>query len=284
MRTLWVDVQLAFGPMFEQYFRNGILLLMEAQGEKATVLDFERIFYDEDFRDDLLARCETTEVRDFWQKTAANVTSSDHNLESMAPYVTSKMSPFTTNAALRPMLAAETSSLDLIAAIRDRRIVLINLAKGIVGEGAARLAGGLITMRLVASAQTQMRLAASRRQPFNAYLDEFQNYATEHLAEAIAETRKFKLRLVLACQSLGQIDGRAQRPDVAQSILANVANLIAFRLGVSDAHVLAQWFAPAFTPEDLMYLPNFRAVGRFISGGNTLRPVEFRASPPPRAG
>ncbi len=161
--------------------------------------------------------------------------------------------------------------------------MLVNLAKGIVGEGSARLVGALFTMRLVAAAQTQMTLAETHRKTFVAYLDEFQTYATEHIAEAIEETRKYKLRLVLACQSLGQIDGRSHRPDVGASILANVANLISFRLGVEDAQTLARWFAPIFRPDDLMYLPNHTAVARLLVDGKAVRPLELRTLPPPTA-
>lgn len=88
---------------------------------------------------------------------------------------------------------------------------------------------------------------------------------------------------MLACQSLSQIDGRNRRADVGASILANVANLVSFRLGVGDAHTLAPWFQPSVKPEDLMYLPNYIAVGRLLVGGKALRPVEFRTARPPSA-
>jgi hypothetical protein len=278
--TLWPDVQEAFGPMFELYFRNALLLLMEAQGDAATILDFERLFIDEDFRDELLGRCDTQSVCDFWRKTAAHVTG-DHSLENLVPYIVCKLAPFTANKLLAPMLGSPTSSLDIKAAIAGRRIVLVNLAKGVIGAGSARLVGGLITMRLTAAAQTQTVLPYAARTPFVAYLDEFQTYADEHISEAIEETRKYRLRLVLACQSLCQIDGRNRRADVGASILANVANLVSFRLGVGDAHTLAPWFQPMVTPEDLMYLPNHIAVGRLLVGGQAIRPVEFRTAPPP---
>ncbi len=278
--TLWPDVPEAFGPMFELYFRNALLLLMEAQGDRATVLDFERLFIDDEFREELLDRCATQSVTDFWCKTAMHV-SGDHSLPNLVPYIVCKLAPFTTNKLLAPMLGSPTSSLDLKAAIASGKIVLVNLAKGIIGAGSARLIGGLMTMRLTAAAQTQMVLPYEARRPFVAYLDEFQTYADEHISEAIEETRKYRLRLVLACQSLSQIDGRNRRADVGASILANVANLVSFRLGVGDAHTLAPWFQPMLQPEDLMYLPNHIAVGRLLVRGEAVRPVEFRTGPPP---
>ena len=280
--TLWPGVPEAFGPMFELYFRNAMLLLMEAQGDAATILDFERVFIDEDFREELLDRCGTQSVTDFWRKTAMHV-SGDHSLPNLVPYIVCKLSPFTANKLLAPMLGSPTSSLDLKSAITEGRIVLVNLAKGIIGEGSARLIGGLITMRLVAAAQTQMALPFEQRRSFVTYLDEFQTYADEHISEAIEETRKYRLRLVLACQSLSQIDGRNRRADVGASILANVANLVAFRLGVGDAHKLIPWFQPMVKPEDLVYLPNHIAVGRLLVDGQAIRPVEFRTAAPPSA-
>lgn len=279
-RTLWAGVPEAFGPIFELYFRNAMLTLMEANGDKATFLDFERVFQDTDFREDLLTRVETKGVKDFWHKTAERITYNDWSLDNMNPYITSKFAPFTANALLRPVLGSPESSLDLVQAIAQSKIVLLNLAKGTVGEGSARLVGSLVTMRLVAAAQTQMRLSASERRGFVAYLDEFQTYASEHIAEAIEETRKYKLSLVLACQSLGQIDGKAHRSDVGRSIVANVANLIAFRLGVDDAQILARWFEPDFSADSLMYLANHMAVARLLVDGQALRPVEFRAVAP----
>lgn len=278
--TLWPGVPEAFGPMFEFYFRNALLLLMEAHGEAATVMDCARVFQDSRYRRELVEKTGSQAAADFWSM-ADGVTSSEINLESMGPWIVSKLSPFTTNKLLAPILASPTSTLDLQAAIADGKIVLINLAKGIVGEGSARLIGGLITMRLVAAAQTQMRLPHVDRKEFIAYLDEFQTYATEHLAEAIEETRKYKLRLVLACQSLGQINGKGSRADVGGSVLANIANLVAFRLGVEDTHTLTRWFEPMFKAEDLMYLPNHVAVGRMLINGQAIRPIEFRTSPPP---
>ena len=278
--SLWADVPEAFGPMFELYFRQALQLLMEADGATATIIDFERIFQDCGFRKDLLARCKNKSVNEFWLGTAENCTHSEISLENIAPYIICKLAPFTTNELLLPILGATSSSLDLRGAIGDGKIVLVNLAKGIVGEGSARLVGALITMRLVAAAQTQMRVPYEARKTFTAYLDEFHTFATEHVAEAIEETRKYKLRLVLACQSLGQVDGRHNRSDVGRSIVANVANLISFRLGVDDASTLSRWFAPGFGVEDMLYLPNYTAVARLIMDGQPLRPFEFDSLPP----
>jgi hypothetical protein len=277
--TFWAGVD-AFGPIFDTYFRNAMLLLLEGRGEDASILEFERVFQDEEFRDGLLEKCESQAVKDFWQKTVADMTYKDWSLENLNVYITSKLSPFLANPLLRPVLGATRSSLDVPAAIASGKIVLLNLSKGIVGDGSARLIGGLVTMRLIAAVQTQGKLPEAQRKPFVAYLDEFQTYATEHIAEAMAEVRKYKLSMVLACQSLSQVDGRGAQADVGSAVVANVANLVSFRVGVEDAAVLSRWFAPDFSAEDLMYLSNHRAVARLLVNGEALRPVEFQALPP----
>jgi hypothetical protein len=183
---------------------------------------------------------------------------------------------------LAPILGARDSSLDLQTAIAGRKIVLINLAKGIVGEGSARLVGALITMRLVAAAQAQAILPEANRKTFTAYLDEFQTYATEHVAETIEETRKYGLRLVLACQSLGQTEGGVHQLALSNRILANVGNLVTFRLGVHDARTLSSWFEPVFGRDELLYLPNHTAVARLLVGGRAVQPIQFQTQPPPK--
>ena len=282
--SLWPGVPEAFGPIFELYFRNALLLLMEGEGDNATLLGFERIFQEPDYREELIERCGKGRVRDFWRKTAERVTYNEISIDNVAPYIISKLSPFTTNAAIARILDSPRSSLDLGAAIHEGKVVLVNLAKGSVGASAAHLVGALLTMQLVGSAQAQMRLAEAERKQFTVYLDEFQTYATEHIGEAIEEMRKFKLRLVLACQSLGQIDGRGPRPDVVRSVLANVANLTAFRLGVDDAVVLAKYFEPWVSREELMYLRNHQAVARLLIDGQAQHPRLFCTVPPPEMG
>jgi Type IV secretion-system coupling protein DNA-binding domain/TraM recognition site of TraD and TraG len=278
--SMWGGLQEAFGPMFEMYFRNTLLLLMNVGGDEASILNFERVFVDEKYRRSLLVRCTDDDVKRFWVKSASGA-SSDHSLENLTPYVISKVSPFINNALLRPVLGSPTSSFDFVDVMGQQKIMLINLAKGVVGEGNSRLMGGLLTMRMVAAAQTQLTVPVADRKQLTVYMDEFQTYATEYLSEGIEECRKYGVRLVLANQSLGQINGSGNRANIGSSILANIATLISFRLGVEDASILANWFAPAFSAEDIMYLPDYTAVGRLLANGRALRPLEFRTLPAP---
>ena len=111
-------------------------------------------------------------------------------------------------------------------------------------------------------------------------MDEFQTYATDMLSDMMAETRKYGLRMVLANQTLSQIDGRGFRADAAGGVLGNVANIIAFRLGIPDAELLARWFRPFISAEDLARLPDYTASARLLSDGRPLRPLTYKTLPP----
>ncbi len=279
-RSLWPAVEEAFGPMFEMYYRNAILLLLESEMPDATLLDFPRIFQDDKFRRGLIESCRNEAVRAFWKETAAKVTYHEISLENIAPYIICKFSPFVTNRHLKRVLGAPRSTLDFQDVIRNRRICLVNLAKGTVGSSTAALIGGLLAMRLVTAAEQQATIPVTERGKVSVYLDEIQSFATEHLSEGLEECRKYGLQMVLANQSLGQIDGSAFRSDIGRSVMANCASLLSFRVGVTDAAVLARWFDPIVSADDLVYLPDYTAAARLLCDGKPIRPLELRTIPP----
>lgn len=279
-RTLYRGVQEAFGPMFEVYFRNAALLLMSACDREATILKFERVFQDHEFRHELIDGCPLAYVRDFWTKTAGRVHSTDLSLENIAPYIVCKLNQITTNERLRPILGATRSSLDFSDIIAKRKICLVNLDKARLGEKSAAFLGGVMLSRLNMAAMAQARLAPETRVSASIILDEFQTYATDSLPSMLAETRKFGFRVTVANQSTSQIDGRGLNPDVLGPILANVANLIAFRVGVEDAETVGGWFAPTVSMKTLTRLPNYHAVARLIDNGAPGEPIHLRTLPP----
>ena len=270
--SLWPGVPEAFGPMFEMYFRNALLLLMEAKGEAATILEFERVFQDSAFRNQMIDVCQTPSIRDFWRKTVDRCTHDEISLENIAPYIISKMSPFTSSALLgrywvrriRASILSRPSSVARSSSSTSPRASSARVAR----DCSAALSPCASLQRPRRRCGCPSRTArcsrptstSSRRMPPNIW------------RKAIEETRKYKLQLVLANQSLGQIDGRGHRVDVGRSIIANVANLVAFRLGVEDAHVLARWFEPGYTAEHIMYLPDYTAVARILSRGASHAP------------
>lgn len=272
--VLYRGVPEAFGPMFGAYFRNALFLLMEAEGKNASLADFDRVFAEPAYRRSLLERCADPQVVRFW-KDIATKAGGEAALENIAPYICSKLTQFTGNPLLRPIITAPRTTLDLPGAMDRGDTVLINLAKGLIGEHDAALLGGLITIRIFCAAMARSTRPAECRRPVRVYLDEFASYATGTLTQMLAECRKFGLELVLAGQSLDQVDGRADRPDVAHAILANVGSILAFRTGPNDARRLADWFEPEITSATLSRLPDHRLVARLLRCGLPAAPISI---------
>jgi hypothetical protein len=264
--VLYRGVPEAFGPMFEAYFRNALLLLMESEGENASLADFDRVFGEATWRRELLGRCGDAQVVRFWTDIATKA-GGEASLENIAPYICSKLTQFTGNPLLRPIIAARRTTLDIAGAMARGESCLVNLAKGLIGEYDALLLGGLVTIRIFCAAMARAALPPAKRRPVRLYLDEFATYATGVLAQMLAECRKFGLELVLANQSLAQVDGRGGSADVAHAILANAGSILAFRTGPEDARRLADWFHPEIAPETLSRLPDRTLVARLLEDG-----------------
>ena len=269
------DMSIAGGPMFEKYMRNALSLVIESRHRGGTLVDVPWLFEDEDYRKALIRQCTNPYTVSFWCKEAATVRG-DGALANMAPYITCKLNQFTHNAVLRPIIGQSRSTLDLGACMREGRILLVNLAKGALGTLDARLLGMLLLAKLLATALA--RPAGSARAPFYLYVDEAQSFATDTLAELLAEARKFGLHMTLANQNLGQLDG--QVPGLRDALLGNVGNLLCLRLGPADAGLVADYMAPTLDMRALQFLGNFRVAARMLTAGEPAPPFLFRTDPP----
>jgi len=281
-RSQWKEVPEAFGPMFTNYFRNGLQLLLNAEGDNASILDFPRIFSDDSYRDALLAKCKNQDVVRFWRDIVAEA-QYEAKLSNHAPYIVCKMSPITGNAHLKRILGANRSTLDFAKVIDAQQICLINLAQPYLAKEASRFLGGMITSRLVASAKvSQASVPEGQRKRVNVYMDEFQTYISAGLADGLAEVRKYGLNLVLANQSLSQLQGDRYQAEVAEAVMSNAANVIAFRVGIADALRLGKRFEPELPAANLAKLPNFHAAGIVVRGSDVSTPEVFATLPEPK--
>ncbi len=191
--------------------------------------------------------------------------------------------PDTGNAHLRRALGANRSTLDFGKVIAAQQICLINLAQPYLAKEASRFLGGMITARLVASAKvTQASVPDDQRKRVNVYMDEFQTYISAGLADGLAEVRKYGLNLVLANQSLSQLQGDRYQAEVAEAVMSNAANVIAFRVGIADAARLGRRFEPELPAEILAKLPNYHAAGIVVHGSNVSTPEVFSTLPEPQ--
>lgn len=278
-RVLYRDVPEAFGPMWASYWRNSLLLLMLARSSDNPDLplaatdggpdlaDLERVFCDPSFRNNLLKTCPDAQVTRFWRDIATKV-DGEASLANLTPYITGKMCMLTGNPLLRPILTSRENVLDLRAAVDAGQSILVNLAKGRTGEADAALIGALFTMQISGALLARCARPRAARPTLRLYCDEVQTYATDGLAQLLAEGRKTGAELTLATQDLTSFGGSQQRGNWAGTVLSNVGNFVTFRVGPADARLLSDWYrADGITEQTFMRLPDRVFATRTLTHG-----------------
>ncbi|PIR89365.1 MAG: hypothetical protein COU07_00495 [Candidatus Harrisonbacteria bacterium CG10_big_fil_rev_8_21_14_0_10_40_38] len=269
------DMKTVGGPMFEQYTKNAILLLMEdAPNDPATLMEVPKVFTDAEYRKSKLLRITNPVVIDFWEKEAIKATG-EHSLSNMAPYITSKFNAFISNDYMRPIIGQKKSAFSFRKSIDERKIILINLSKGRIGDINANLLGMIITGKLLMAALSRVDMPESERRDFNLFIDEFQNFTTDSVATILSEARKYRLNLTIAHQFLGQLTDR-----IRTAVFGNVGSTITFRVGSEDAEVLERQFAGTFTKDDLLNIDNFNAYAKILINGQTTKPFNIKTIMP----
>ncbi len=264
------------GPMFEQYMRNALLLLMEdAPNEPATLMEVSRIFTDADYRERRLARIANPMVLEFWEKTAVRA-GGEASLSNMTPYITSKFDNFTANDYMRPIIGQPKSAFNFREVMDAGKILLVNLSKGKIGEINANLLGMVITGKILMAALSRADIRDSGdRRDFNFYIDEFQNFSTDSIATILSEARKYALNLAMAHQYIAQLTEK-----IRDAVFGNVGSIIAFRVGATDAEFLVKQFEPTFSINDLINIENRNAYVKMLMNGQPAKPFNIRTLPP----
>jgi hypothetical protein len=224
-----------------------LLALLEQEG--STLADVLKLFADRSFRQRVVGSLVNKRVADFW-RTEYEAYPLKMRIEAVAP-IQNKVGAFLSNPILYRILTRPGRGLELRSIMDQGKILLVNLAKGRIGEDTAALLGALLVSSMGVAALSRTNVAESERRDFFLYLDEFQNYTTLSLAGMLSELRKYRLNLILAHQYLTQLD-----PLVRSAILGNVGTIISFRVGVEDAMILVREFEPVFRASDLVGLPN----------------------------
>lgn len=264
----------AMGPMFEQYFKNSLLLLMEdAVNEPATLMEVSRIFTDAEFRKRKLARIKNPVVIDFWEKEASKV-SGEASLANMTPYITSKFNNFTANDYVRPIIGQVKSAFNFRTVMDEGKILLVNLSKGRIGDLNANLLGMIIVGKILMAALSRVNISQEQRRDFNLYIDEFQNFTTDSISTILSEARKYRLNLTIAHQFIAQLTEK-----IRDAVFGNVGNIITFRVGAQDSEFLIKQFEPVFSQNDLVNINNFNAYTKILISGQTSRPFNIRTIP-----
>lgn len=273
------NMQITGGPLFESYARNGLLLLMENNIPGLTLLEFPLIFEDDGFRKHLIKACTNPTVARFWSKQAARA-AGEVSLENVTPYITSKFNQFTSNVLMRNIVGQSRSTVNFREAMDGRKIVLVNLSKGLLGEFDSALLGSLIVSKLFIAVLGRSGMSREERNPYYLYIDEFQNFTTDTIAHLLSESRKYGLRLTLANQHLTQINVGTGAGNIAASVLANVGSILAMRLGASDSEALKGILGRKLEPRIMQNLPDFHAAARLIQEGRPTDAFVFQTLPP----
>jgi GTPase SAR1 family protein len=266
--------QETMGPMFEQYMRNALQLLMEDKEDPATLMEVPRVFTDAEFRKRKLARARNPAVIDFWEKEAVKV-GGEASLQNMTPYITSKFNNFIANDYVRPIIGQQKSAFNFRGAMDEGKIILVNLSKGKIGEINAGLLGMVLVGKILMAALSRVDMSESERKDFNLYIDEFQNFTTDSISTILSEARKYRLNLVIAHQFIAQLED-----DIRDSVFGNVGSMISFRVGAEDAEVLVKQFEPVFEKNDLINIDNFNAYIRLLINGQTAAPFNIKTIRP----
>ena len=265
----------SMGPMFEQYFRNATMLVLEDPESGSTLLDVSRVMVDAEYRNLKLSRAKNPVVIQFWREIATKA-GGEAALENIVPYITSKFDVFTANDYMRPIIGQQKSSFNFREVMDTNKILLVNLAKGRMGEINANLIGMIIVGKILMAALSRADSPGKKFSPFYLHIDEFQNITTNSISAILSEARKYRLGLTLAHQYIQQIEEK-----IRDAVFGNVGSMAVFRVGTEDAAFLENQFAPVFTKNDLLYIPNRHAYMRLLARGTPTKPFDIATKKPP---
>lgn len=269
MKKMWPD---AWGVNMEHILRNALLALLELPN--STVSDILRLLDDKGFRRTIVPRISNEAVQHFWQVEYDNY--SFRKRSDGAGPILNKVGAFLSDRTIFKILTNPEEDLHFRKIMDNGEVLLVNLAKGQIGEDAAGLLGGLLVTTIGLAAFSRQEQLEPERNDFILYLDEFQNFTTQSMAGMTSELRKYHVGLVLAHQYLFQLD-----PAVREAVLGNAGTIISFRLGAKDARYMAEELQPVFSQEDLIYLPNYDIYLKLMIDGMPSVPFSATTLPDP---
>lgn len=269
-RSLYGDVPESMGPAFEQYFRNATQLIMEDPSTGSTILDIPRVLTNSEFRAQKLAKSMNPVVNQFWTEIATKA-DGEASLANIVPYITNKFDDFTANDFIRPIVGQQESSFKFREVMDNKKILLVNLSKGRLGEKNANLIGLILVGKIFMAALSRADNPRAAYAPFYFYIDEFQNVTSESIPGILSEARKYKLSLSIAHQFLDQVPEKTRA-----AIFGNVGNMAVFRVGQEDAEFFAKQFAPAFKALDFVGIENRNAYVKLLTGGIPQKPFDMK--------
>jgi hypothetical protein len=255
------------GPRFEHAIRNAMLTVMDAI-PGGTFIEVVQALQRPEFVQEMLPRVRDPLVRRYWTDQIAQT--SDFHKSEVLDYIVSKFGRFVTNKTIRNIIGQNISAFDFRRVMDEGKILIINLAKGKLGEENSNFLGLVLVPRLVAAAMSRADIPEAQRRPFYLYVDEFQNFATPDFATILSEARKYKLNLIVANQFTSQME-----EEVKNAVFGNVGTLMSFRTGVADANFLQHEFTPIFNEADLLNIERFHVYIKTIVNNEPVVPFSM---------
>ncbi|MBP9748059.1 MAG: type IV secretion system DNA-binding domain-containing protein [Candidatus Pacebacteria bacterium] len=269
------DMKVGGGAMFEQYFRNSAFLVMEDPESGSTLLEITRVLADKEFRDMKLARCKNPIIKQFW--ISAEQTTGDQSLANFVPYISSKFDNFISNDIMRPVVLQQNSVFNFRKIMDEKKILLVNLSKGRLGDINANLIGLVLVGKIQMAALSRVDMFGKPMNDFYLYIDEFQNVTTDSIASILSEARKYRLSLNIAHQYITQLED-----NIKNAVFGNVGSMAVFRVGNEDATFLEPKFKPQFTAHDITKLDNYNAYMSMLVRGQPTKPFNIQTIAPER--
>ncbi|MFH1790280.1 MAG: type IV secretion system DNA-binding domain-containing protein [bacterium] len=266
------------GPMFEHNMRNVMLTLMSDMQNPGTIAEVPRMFSDEEFANQWKKKIKDPMVLAYWEKEMAKT--SDFHKSEMLGYLISKVGRFVENQMVRNIIGQSRSGFNFREVMDKKKILLVNLAKGLVGEINSNLLGMIIVSKLQMAALERASLPEEERHDFYLYIDEFQNFITDSIATILSEARKYKLNLIIAHQFMKQLEDNKGKTIVRDAVLGNAGTLVTFRIGPEDADVLAKEYAPVFSAYDLINVEKYTAYVKLLIDNTASKPFNMHTYPP----
>ncbi|MFH1393017.1 MAG: CxxC-x17-CxxC domain-containing protein [Patescibacteria group bacterium] len=272
-KKIWPDV---WSARMEYILNNTVLALLEIPG--STLLGINRMFSDKEFRKSVVDKLEDPVIKAFWTQEYAKY-QQKYEQEATAA-IQNKIGQFSSAAVIRNIIGQPQSSFDFRKAMDERKIIIMNLSKGRIGEDNSKLLGGMLITKIQLAAMSRVDIPEEERKDFYLYVDEFQNFVTDSFATILSEARKYRLNLVITNQYIGQLV-HDQNTKVKDAVFGNVGTFVAFRTGGEDVEFLEEkQFGPNIVAEDLLNLPNYNIYLRLMVDGVPSRPFSAVTLPP----
>lgn len=260
------------GPRYEHLFRNAALTIM-ADPNGGTFVDIPKLFRDQQFVKQKLQHVKDHNVLEFWQKEMP-ASQRSNEFGEVTSWFVSKFGAFLSNEMMRNIIGQTKSAFDMRDIMDNKKILLVNLSKGRLGELNSKLLGIVFVMKFQAAAMSRSDVPESERVDFSLYVDEFQNFSTDSFATIMSEARKYHLNLIVANQFTTQLT-----QEIRDAVFGNMGTIVSFRIGQNDVESLGKYFQPTFDGDDLLRVPNYNTIVRTLIGGVPTQPFSMATLP-----